>query len=160
MRQVNKNNNEKSNKTRMFLLKLIDSEFKAQQVTKIYFPQNTPSVVANCKIQFKETYTFNEETNTIDCVINKLDRIEFSSSSINTHPSSSAFTVSINLKEKQCLRTYCQQLKDQNIKIRRRKKRTCLTSLVQKSSIEVIKSTLRRRRKANSVCLNKNNNKQ
>ena len=68
MRQVNKNNNEKSNKTRMFLLKLIDSEFKAQKVTKIYFPQNTQSVVANCKIQFKETYTFNEETNTIYCV--------------------------------------------------------------------------------------------
>ena len=38
MRQVNKNTNEKSNKTRMFLLKLIDSEFKAQKVTKIYLP--------------------------------------------------------------------------------------------------------------------------
>ena len=124
MRQPSHKQIEKSNQCRMFLLNYIDSEFKTKKDNNVYFHPKETSVVSNCKIQFKETYTFNEKTNTIDCVINKVEHIEFSTSSFNTLPSLSSIANSVNVKEDNYLRTYCQMLKDPTPKVKRRKKGT------------------------------------
>ena len=157
MRQSTGNQIEKANQCRMFLLNYIDSSIKTDEESTVYFNPKESTVVSNCKIYFTETYTYNEETNTIDWIINKSDHIELSTSSFNTLPSLSSITNSIIVKKNNFLQTYCQMLKDPYSNRKRRKKRACLTSLVDNSSVEEIKHTLKLRRKSNSVCFNNNN---
>ena len=159
MRQSTENQSEKANQSRMFLLNYIDSEIKTNEKSTVYFNPKDSTVISNCKIHFTETYMFNKETNTIDCIVNTIDHIELSTSSFNTLPSLSSITNSIIVKEDDFLKHYCLMLKDPNTKGKRRKKRASLTSLIEKSSVEEIKNKLKLRRKANSVCFNNNNEK-
>ena len=106
----------------MFLLNYIDSSIKTNEESTVYFNPKESTFVSNCKIYFTETYMYNEETNTIDCIINKSDHIELSTSSFNTLPSLSSITNSIIVKKNNFLQTYCQMLKDPHSNGKRRKK--------------------------------------
>ena len=149
---------DKSNKSRMFLLRYIDNELKTKKNSKSFFVQKTSSSnINNFKIHFNEIYSYNNKSNSHYYDNNNVKDINHHINlSSNETKSTTSTILHKSCQKDKCLRIYCNTLKLACVKTetKRRKKHMCLTNIIKESSIEQIKNTLkkRRNRKSNSVC--------
>ena len=148
---------DKSNKSRMFLLRYIDNELKANKNSHSYFAHKTSSSnINNFKIHFDEIYSYNNKSNNHYYDNNVKDTSHHINLSSNETESTTSKILHKNCQRDKCLRIYCSTLKLPCVKTetKRRMKYMCLTNIIKESSIEQIKNTIkkRRNRKSNSVC--------